>query len=61
MPERFTVECPGCGDEKGSYSTEMIHAGRSCDCGTDFRVNLQEQTAEEIEDDDGDPRRNGHQ
>ena len=59
MVERFTVECPGCGDEKGSYSTAMLRAGRSCDCGTDFRINIEEQTAEVIETDGGDIHRNG--
>lgn len=53
-PERFWVECPGCGKPKGSYSPVMLRAGRNCDCGTTFRVNLEERTAEIIEAYDAD-------
>lgn len=58
MPERFVVECPGCGGQKGSYSTAMKRAGRSCSCGTVFRVLIDEQRAEEIEP--CEPQSNGH-
>lgn len=53
------MECPGCGDPKGSYSTAMIRAGCSCDCGTDFTINLETKEAERIETDD-DLHKNGH-
>lgn len=58
MPERVTVECPRCGEEEGSYSTAMKRAGRSCDCGTVFRVLIGGQRTEVIEY--CNPRTNGH-
>ena len=60
MPDRFYVTCPGCGDEKGSSSTAMVRAGRSCDCGTDFTIDPETQEVEVIETDGGDPHQNGH-
>lgn len=53
MPlERFWVGCPGCGDRKGRYSTARAYAGRSYNCGAGFRVNIEEQCAEVIDDED---------
>lgn len=56
---RFWVECPDCGDPKGSYSMTMIRTGRSCDCGADFTIDLETQEVNVIETDD-DPQKNGH-
>ena len=46
--ERFYVDCPGCSEPKGSYSTLMTAASHRCSCGTSFTIDIENQTVGEI-------------
>ena len=47
-PKRFFVNCPGCGEPKGSYSTAMARAGRRCSCRIVFTIDLENRQVGKI-------------
>ena len=46
--ERFSVECPGCGEPKRHYTTLAEYIGHSCRCGTTFSIDPERQSVGEV-------------
>jgi len=46
--DRFTVQCPDCGEYHGPYAPTMAWAERYCSCGAVFPIDFENNTAGEV-------------
>ena len=46
--DRFTVQCPGCGEYHRPYSPAMAWAEKYCSCGAVFPIDIENKTAGEV-------------
>jgi hypothetical protein len=46
--DRFTVQCPDCGEYHGPYAPTMAWAEKYCSCGAVFPIDFEDRTAGKV-------------